>query len=444
MKRLLPFTILLMFVCISNEIKGQPWELVRETENGQRLKAISFPDSLNGWMVGNKPGDNIGYIIHTSDGGESWSEQVSAINTYLVDLHFFNQDTGFILGSAGLQKTVNGGLEWTEINLEDLQSPYVSIDFVDSIGYLVSNYGTLLKSEDGGESWIEAPALESSSRYYNSINFINRDTGIVAGLYDRYHYALRTINGGETWDSLEIETPATTNDGEFLDICVIEDSIVYMTGRLGKVVKSVDFGETWAEMTRISLPSEDLLENTALYFQDADTGWVASTLMSKKAALIHRTNDGGQTWERELFFVQSPSVGIYDLVFAENGKGWACGDQSGLTLNGEVIFQGSGEYTEEPPTSVRPDLTTESTILWNDPNPFSSHTTIYVDLDQESMINLMVFTANGQLIEELHSGSLPSGKHSFNFNAGSHEPGIYFTILRKNGVTFSRKMLLSR
>lgn len=446
MIRILPFTILLMFIFSINEIQGQPWELIRETDNGQKLTAISFPDSLNGWMVGDKPGENIGYIINTSDGGETWSEQVSAINTFLVDLHFFNQDTGFILGTSGLQKTVDGGMKWTEIDLETgIQFPtYTGLDFVDLAGYLVSSSGILLKSEDGGGSWIEAPSLEGSKGFYNTINFLNQDTGIVAGGYDWYHYALRTTDGGETWDSLEIETPATTNDGAFSDIFVVEDSIVYMAGRLGKLVKSFDYGETWAEMTPISVASNDLLINTAIYFQDADTGWVASTLESNKAALINRTNDGGVTWKEELFFIQSPTVGIFDLMFTDNGTGWACGNQRGSTLNGEVIFQGSGENIEDPPSSVRLNLSTESTILRNYPNPFSSHTTIYVDLDQESEVRLMVYTASGQLIKELYNGDLSSGNHSFIFNSGSNEPGVYFTVLRKNGVVFSRKMLIYR
>ena len=183
MKSTLAFTILLLFVVSINDSLGQPWELVRETENGQKLSAIFFPDSLNGWMVGDKPGDNIAYIIHTSDGGETWSEQVSAISTFLVDLHFLNQDTGFILGTSGLQKTVDGGMQWTEVDLNiDIQFPtYVSLDLVDTVGYLVSDNGNLLKSEDGGDSWLELPTLESSKRLYNTIKFINKDTGIVAG-----------------------------------------------------------------------------------------------------------------------------------------------------------------------------------------------------------------------------------------------------------------------
>lgn len=443
MKKRLHVTTFLFFVFSINLLQAQPWDLVRETENAERLKAIAFPDSLNGWMVGNKPGDNIGYIIHTSDGGESWVEQESAISTYLVDAYFFNSSVGFILGAAGLQKTVDGGAQWSEVDLGvDVQFPiYTSIDFVDSTGYIVSDGGILLKSEDGGDSWTDISSLEA--RLYNSMEFLNKDTGIIAGGYNTLHYALRTIDGGITWDSLEIETPAISNEGAFIDICTVQDSVVYVTGRLGKVVKSTDYGETWTEMTPISIKSNDLLENTAIYFQDADTGWVSTTLLSKQAALIHRTNDGGLTWDEELFFIQSPSVGIYDLKFAENGIGWACGDQSGLTLNGELIFKGSGEIVE-PPTSALIELAPEFTVIQNLPNPFTNRTKILFELDQHAEIELIIYTASGQLIEVLYSGELPSGAHSFNFNGESHETGIYLTVLKKNGVTSSKKMVLSR
>ncbi len=443
MKSLLQFTIVLFTVFSFTDITGQPWELVRETENAQRLVAISFPDSLHGWMVGNKPGDNRGYIINTTDGGDTWDEQVSSVSNLLHDVHFFNQDTGFVLGLSSIQKTVDGGAVWTEVELDSLSMnpAFVSFDFIDSTAYAVGDGGILLKSTDGGDTWTELTPLNSMA-FYHAVDFTNQDTGIVVGGYGTLQYALRTVDGGMNWDSLDIEMTESFPDGSFLDVFFVEDSIVYVTGRLGKVARSYDYGETWQEMTRIKIASEALLENTALFFQDADTGWVASTLLNKQAALINRTNDGGVTWREELFFIQSPDVGIFDLVFTENGRGWACGHQSGLTLNGEVIFKGIGEVNTGIADSR--SISSKVNLFQNHPNPFNTDTEFLLDLNEEANIKLKIFTTSGHLVENLFDGVLPSGRHTFPFNASSLPGGVYISMLHIDGITLSRQILLTR
>jgi len=443
MKSLLQFAIILLFINAFANVNGQPWKLVRETDNAQRLLAISFPDSLHGWMVGNKPGDNSAYIIQTDDGGETWNEQVSSVSDLLQDVHFMNNDTGFVLGPIAIQKTVNGGTEWAEIELDSLsRTPaFVSFDFVDSTAYVVGDKGILLKSTNEGDTWTELSPLTSLA-FYHAVDFTNPDTGIVVGGYSLAQYALRTVDGGETWDSLDIKMSETTTDGAFLDVSFIDDSIVYVVGRSGKVARSGDYGTTWQEMTRITVLSGNSLENTAVYFQDEDTGWVASVLMSSQAALINRTNDGGNTWAEELFFTQSPIVGIRDILFSDNGTGWACGNQSGLTLNGEVIFKGTGEVN----TSIfNPQMVTSKISLFqNHPNPFSSDTEIMLELSENTDIQLKIYNTAGQVVDNLYDGMLLSGKHSFVFDANSLPGGVYISVLQVDGVSMSRKMLLSR
>ena len=83
-----------------------------------------------------------------------------------------------------------------------------------------------------------------SHAFYQAVDFSNPDTGIVVGGMGTDHCALRTLDEGQTWDSLSIETLEGTADGAFLDVCFVEESTVYMTGRQGKVVSSLDYGDT--------------------------------------------------------------------------------------------------------------------------------------------------------------------------------------------------------
>ncbi len=443
MKKLLQLVLSSILVFTFCGLNGQPWELHRETENEQRLRAISFPDSIHGWMVGNKPGENRAYIIHTDDGGDTWSEQVSPESDQLQDVHFMDENTGFALGVESIIKTVNGGMEWTVVTLDSdsVNLMLTDFDFTGLTAYAVGDNGTLLKSLDGGDHWEALPMLPSYA-FYLAVDFVNPDTGIVAGGKGTGHFAMRTVDGGHTWDSLSIETSEGTSDGSFLDVSFVEESTVYMAGRLGKVVSSVDYGNTWQEKTQISIPGGSLLESTALYFHDADTGWVASNLMSAQAAFIHRTNDGGDTWREELFFTQSPNVGLQDVTFTESGTGWACGLQSGLTLNGEVIFRGTG--TDH--TSIEPHSPVPSGIsgFITHPNPFNISTEISFSLKESSDIKLVIYNAFGQIMDQMYDGLLPRGAHSFSLQAGSLPEGIYFSVLYLDGASIARKMVLSR
>ena len=443
MKTLLLLTFTLLFINPFTVIKGQTWELVRETENAQRLLAISFPDSLHGWMVGNKPGDNRGYIIHTDDGGKTWNEQTSSVSDQLQDVHFMDQNTGFALGVNSIQKTVNGGTEWTNIELDSFsQNPYFAdFDFVESSAFAVGDNGTILKSTNGGDDWVELSQLPSGA-FYLAVDFANPDTGIVVGGMGTGHYAIRTEDGGETWDSLAIETSVETTNGNFYDINFVDDSTVYIVGRAGKVVRSNDYGTTWQEKTRIDIISGNILDNTSLYFQDIDTGWVASVLLSSQAAMINRTNDGGDTWTEELFFTQSPNVGLRDIVFTENGTGWACGEQSGLTLNGELIFRGTGEISTS--IDLQQQIASKISLFQNHPNPFGSATKIMLELNEVADIQLKVYSATGQEVGNLYNGMLSPGKHSFIFEAKSLPGGVYISVLQVDGVSLSRKILLTR
>jgi len=394
-------------------------------------------------MVGNKPGDNRAYIIYTDDGGETWSEQLSSVSDLLQDVHSVDSNTVFVLGNNSIQKTINGGDDWTEVEI-DSEIPnltLLSFDFVDSTAYAVGDNGSFLKSTDGGDTWTEMSSFTSQG-FYQALDFTNPDTGIVVGGYGTGQHAYRTTDGGETWDSLDIEMPETSTDGRFLDVTFVDDSVVYIVGAYGKVARSSDYGETWQEMTRIEILSGSSLENTAVYFQDADTGWVASVLLTSQAAFINRTNDGGETWREELFFTQSPVVRITDLIFTQNGTGWACGMQSGLTLNGEVIFKGTGDVN----TSIfNPEvLSSKISTFQNHPNPFSSNTEIMLELNEAADIQLKVYATNGQIVNDLFEGMLPAGRHSFTFNANSLPGGVYVSVLRIDGLYLSRKMLLSR
>mgnify|MGYP001988213655 CR=1 FL=1 len=67
------------------------------------------------------------------------------------------------------------------------------------------------------------------------------------------------------------------------------------------------------------------------------------------------------------------------------------------------------------------------------PNPFSTSTTIELEINEESDVEINVFNLLGEKVEELNNSKLYNGVHKFKFNAKFKSNGIYFVKIRING-----------
>ncbi len=104
--------------------------------------------------------------------------------------------------------------------------------------------------------------------------------------------------------------------------------------------------------------------------------------------------------------------------------------------------------TTEPVTSVE-QLVPGQVYLTNYPNPFKEITTIQFVLEQQSKVALGVYNLLGEQVFELTQNRLPSGSHSFDFDASNLSSGIYLYKINATGINgqnyvASKKMILSR
>ena len=157
------------------------------------------------------------YFAKTTNKGETWisynfNQYVSVAG--LIDLHFFNPDTGFIVGltnadhtqSRGIVlKTTDGGESWLPMIITSRMGEWAwKINFPsDSVGYvsLQRNYESpifFLKTVDSGQTWEEKLFMES---YYfiQGVGFINDTLGWMGGNSTLPTYV--TVDGGESWSS---------------------------------------------------------------------------------------------------------------------------------------------------------------------------------------------------------------------------------------------------
>lgn len=107
-----------------------------------------------------------------------WYIQSSGVNNFLFDVHFVDEDNGWIAGNTGLiLNTTDGGATWNEQTTPP-NNTYYSMFFTDTQnGWAGGFAGKLIRTTDGGATWIDGTAGTNRFRY--DLYFINPDSGWV-------------------------------------------------------------------------------------------------------------------------------------------------------------------------------------------------------------------------------------------------------------------------
>lgn len=219
--------------------KNEQWQQV-STPVITHLTKVFFFDDLNGWAVGHDA-----TIIHTKDGGETWSVQMQStkIEKPFMDIRFYSASDGIAVGAYGLfYRTADGGKTWTDEFHQELL-------FEEDIGYLND-----LKAEDEALYLSERAALlphfNRLIRLADSRLLLVGELGMVAVSDDN----------GQTFTKVDFDYEGSM----FNAIQVAND--IYVMGLRGNVFKSDLSLSDWQQ---VDLPVESSI-NGALVTQNND------------------------------------------------------------------------------------------------------------------------------------------------------------------------------
>jgi photosystem II stability/assembly factor-like uncharacterized protein len=176
------------------------------------------------------------FVIKTTDKGLTWTyTDMSAYAQSLIDVYFFNEDEGFIVGSAADQShggivlyTADGGETWTEkfrtnqmtdriwkIQTPDREHFYGSIE-----SFAPETETRMIRSSDRGAHW-EIVSVDPDFTDIQMVGFIDPSRGWTGGGEKLFE----TNDGGDTWEPLEL---GSTYYNRFFKI---NDGTAYLTGR---------------------------------------------------------------------------------------------------------------------------------------------------------------------------------------------------------------------
>jgi len=189
---------------------GKTWETLSPAAGlDVALNDIWFVTAKDGWAVGGTVEANqLDVILHTSDGGRTWTRQQGGAPQMTRAVQFVDASRGWVVGMTidldsgemGISKilaSTDGGKTWTR----QFDSPrsFLDVFFLDPLrGWAVGDRSAIYATTDGGKSWTQqsrivvgamsngpaAPMTMASSgqrRSYQSLFVLDQSHGWVGG-----------------------------------------------------------------------------------------------------------------------------------------------------------------------------------------------------------------------------------------------------------------------
>ncbi|MEP5612258.1 MAG: MBG domain-containing protein, partial [Cyclobacteriaceae bacterium] len=341
-------------------------------------------------------------IARPSHAQYDW-RQISPLPTgnTINDVVFTSTNNAIAVGNSGtVLQSDDGGINWLTFNSPTIFSNdnILHVDFADANnGYILLRGGDqVMKTNSGGEgSWtvangngvgISGPNATTEGKELQVLNA----TTVVAINSVRAHI---TSNSGDFWTDI---TPSGLGvSPNFRDIYFVDPNLGYILSRQNGLFKTTNGGTSWTQLTAFTG-----IEASIVYFENEMNGWVVEGTGSSLTNTIHRTTDGGATWNsqtypggnqtaRELIFTSSTDGKLFD------GNKIYTSDDAGISWTLEDSFPFS-------PSSISYNSMDASFLLGGSDGNLG----IYDNGTFVSLSNSLTKTAN---IADIHFNDLNNG-----------------------------------
>ena len=314
--------LLILFCIITciNKIHSQTnWELLNPKPTANTGKDIEFATTNIGYIITSNE------LLETIDAGSTWlkKQNISSGN----DLSLYNA-TGYIVGNYGyVLKSIDSGASWSQIST-GFNSSFNTVNIIDDNTIILSTSNSIVKTEDGGTTW------ESLSIPNSAVNKTSFTSSLVGHAVCNNGIILKTVDGGQNWYITRDNSNITPSD--YFTVYFVNENIGFSTQEHSDMFKTTDGGETWIEVTDIN----DAIYS--IYFLNENIGYATGD-----HGVIFKTIDSGNTWTWAGF--QNGRYGntsMYGIYFQDNNIGYATG------ARGRIIktIDGGSTWTQHSTT----------------------------------------------------------------------------------------------
>lgn len=210
-----------------------------------------------------------------------------------------------------------------------------ALDTDGSLGFAAGDFGTLLRTDDGGSTWTGLSTGVTADLAHVAI--LGGGSVVVAGRCA----ARRSDDGGLTFVRLAWTASDERCQAPIVTIAFPGGPRGYLVLADGTVMRTDDAGVTWAAQTPVPSPPP-----TGAAFVSADVGVVTTS-----TGQIYRTADGGGSWG----LVHSDPHGLRAVAFTGPATGYAVGEASTVvrTLDGGKTWLTRSTGDRPTLTSIR-------------------------------------------------------------------------------------------
>ena len=306
--------------------------------------------------------------------------------------------------------------------------------------------GTLLKSSDGGVSWIYLYSKEhaqffgfsapDTSEFYflcstlTSVSLAKYKNGIFSdsvvdltamepvglffpdttvGYAYGIHRIFKTINGGTNWNQVFYDSTRRVKDMFFTNT-----SIGYVVCDSGRIIKTIDGGTNWQNINSGGTMNSIFFINDSVGFAAGDYG------------VIIRTSNGGINWNSDTTTTQTAFIKIF---FVNDSIGFAIVDHSMYTINLRA------------PTAIWELVNKQQFNFICYPNPTTGKFFIEIPevFKQEEVLFLTLYDYLGQMAEQRR---ILMRDQKVDLDISSKPKGFYFMTLSNGTKYINGKIIL--
>lgn len=385
-------------------------------------------------------------IWRSTDGGASWSTDPQGLTWgklhqteyFPAGLAVSPNDADIVYATFwgispdyyhAVLKTTDGGQTWVEKTngLDTIPSGHriywVAIHpHTDDTLFLATSYGAF-KSTDAGETWVRKST-------HNHLYWIEVDPIEPNRLYATTACAAYySDNGGETWvdrshglsdmsDVMMIDVDPQSNNIVYAALCGLETF-----DPLSGIYRSTDYGAQWVRMSS-GLPGPPILRPRVMVDTISTSIWATTPLLGTGIPGIYRSLDQASSWSpddanlntnRTMFL----ALGYYPLLGTQHSGIWS--------------------YHE---VGIHEDKRLQELNLFSVyPNPTRGPITINYDLTRRTNVRIRIIDCAGRVIEELVNKIVGPGHHNMVFQ-GELPSGVYFVDLKINGLSSAGRFVM--
>jgi photosystem II stability/assembly factor-like uncharacterized protein len=266
----------------SVQVGSSGWQWGNPLPQGNTLHAMSFAGA-SGYAAG-----DFGTLLHTTDGGTTWSGLLSGTFTDLTEVQAIDADSLFAAGGCVARRSDDGGRTFTRVAFTPVESSckeqFAAGWFINRVtGFLALTDGTILRTDNNGDTFAQKNPLPGTRAPGGAatpvdLRFLTDQIGLGATSDGKIY---RTTDGANSW-SLISDTARAVHSFFFLDA---SNGFAVGDGSLFLVTK--DGGASWTPKD-MGIPPTNLRS-----IQCASLTLCVMT--TEPGTALVRTDDGGTT-----------------------------------------------------------------------------------------------------------------------------------------------------